>query len=223
MSRNILFAEGEFYHVYNRGTERRSIFETDYDYRRFQALLYICNSTKNVDLKSQGSTLRDLQHINRESPLVAICSYCLMPNHIHLVLHEITAGGISRFMQKVTTAYTMYFNALHERSGALFQGRFKAKHANDTEYLKYLVAYVHLNPIKLMQHDWKDIGITNLDEACDFLSDYRYSSYLDYSHIDRLEKSILNREPLLEIVEHEWDFVGHVEHWLTYPQQGSTL
>jgi len=110
-------------------------------------------------LSLQGSTLYDLKKINRGEQLVNIVTYCLMSNHFHLLIYEKTEGGISKFMQKVTTAYTMYFNKSKQRTGALFQGKFKAKHASiNDNYLKYLVAYIHLNPIKLIDAQWKENG-----------------------------------------------------------------
>jgi putative transposase len=108
MSNREKLAPGSFYHVYNRGTEKRKIFLVEKDYSRFLASLFLCNSKNPADLKLQGSTLYELLSNNRGETLVDICAYCLMPNHFHLLLHEKTEGGISKFMQKLQTAYTMY-------------------------------------------------------------------------------------------------------------------
>ena len=119
MSRPFAFAEGEFYHLYNRGTEKRKIFLSERDYERFISLMFLSNSSQAVDVKLQGSNLDEILQNDRGKPLVAIGAYCLMPNHFHLLACEITKGGISKFMQKMTTGYTMYFNQKQKRVGPL--------------------------------------------------------------------------------------------------------
>lgn len=222
MTRKILFASGEHYHVYNRGTDKRDIFLSDRDYGRFLALLFICNSSKPVDLKLQGRTLYEILENDRGETIVDLLSYCLMPNHFHLIIHEKNEGGISHFMQKLMTGYTMYFNKLNERSGALFQGKFKATHIDNDRYLSYLISYVHLNPIKLIDPDWKTKGLRDQSEAEKFLNAYRYSSFKDYCKENRLECALIDKidNPLYH---DNWEFRKHVTEWLEYPLQGSTL
>ncbi len=198
MSRSIQFAPNEFYHVYNRGTEKRDIFLSDTDYQRFLCLLYVANGDKPVDLKLQGRTLYEVEQkeFDKGEAMVAICGYALMPNHYHILLQERIEGGISNFMRKVGTAYTMYFNAKNERSGALFQGKFKAKHIDDDVYLKYLLAYIHLNPLSLLDSNWKE-GKIDAHAAKEFLTGYQYSSFLDYQlETTRPESKILSRESM---------------------------
>lgn len=232
MSRNINFAPGEYYHIYNRGTDKRKIFLKKYDYDRFLALLYLANSNEHIDLKRQGSTLSEASSINKGKKLVEICAYCLMPNHFHLIVKEVDDNGISRFMQKLTTAYTMYFNKANNRSGSLFQGRFKAQHANEDNYLSYLISYIHLNPITLTDKSWKEKGIQDSKWAETFLDNYKYSSYLDYSRDqDRLESKILSKSSLPQYNELPRDYVSSVREWLNWKTlqnndksgQGSTL
>src|SRR3989338_7186916 len=100
MTRPITFAEGEFYHLYNRGTEKRKIFTSKEDYERFLALLFLCNGKIAVDLKLQGRTLYEIKNVEKGEPIVDICAYCLMPNHFHLLLREKGENGISHFLQK---------------------------------------------------------------------------------------------------------------------------
>lgn len=233
MSRNIIFAPGEYYHLYNRGTEKRSVFKSKADYERFIALLYICNGTaavriENLRRNERGSTLlKKALEVDRGTSLVDICAYVLMPNHFHLLLKEKETGGVSRFMQKLTTAYTMYFNKRHARSGALFQGRFKSQYVDGDGYLKYLLSYLHLNPVKLIESKWKETGIQDKKRAKLFLQSYRASSYLDYAGDDRAEKSILNKDSLPNYFETRADFEKHINDWLAYKdqqlEQGSTL
>ncbi len=216
MARTVSIAPGEYYHLYNRGTDRRRIFMSDTDRRRFMALLYLCNSTEPVDLKLQGSTLYETSEKIQGDTLIEIIAYCLMPNHFHLIVRERTDGGISKFMQKLTTGYTMYFNIRNERNGSLFQGRFKANHVNTNRYLAYLISYVHLNPIKMFEPKWKETGISDRMGAEKYLRDYRYSSYLDYLGYDRLENKIISKEAMPEYFKTGNEFKSFVTEWLTY-------
>ena len=219
MARTFTFAPGEFYHIYNRGTEKRNIFMSRSDRDRFLSLLYLANQKDPADLKLQGSTLSEIAEERTGSPLVEIVAYCLMPNHFHLLIREIEEGGISKFMQKITTGYTMYFNRKYERSGSLFQGRFKATHVADDRYLRYLISYIHLNPIKLIEPKWKETGIADKVRAERYLEDYTQSSYLDYLGRERPEGMILTREALPEYFSSGTDFKAFVTEWLTYASE----
>ncbi|MEK7114010.1 MAG: transposase [Patescibacteria group bacterium] len=216
MTRTFSFASGEFYHIYNRGTEKRNIFMSRADRDRFLALLYFANQSDPVDLKLQGSTLLKIVEERTGDPLVEIAAYCLMPNHFHLLIRELEDGGISKFMQKLTTGYTMYFNKRHDRNGSLFQGRFKATHVEDDRYMRYLISYIHLNPVKLIDPKWKETGIANRMHAEKYLETYTYSSYLDYLGKKRLEEMILSRKALPEYFSSGSDFKNFVTEWLTY-------
>ena len=222
MSRNITFAPGEFYHIYNRGTEKIKTFRTEINYRRFIALLYLANSSLPVPTifrDTRGRTSWDLFNFRREETLVDICAYCLMPNHFHLIVKEKEDGGLSKFMQKLITAYTMYFNTLHNRNGALFQGKFKATHVDNDKYLSYLIAYLHLNPVKLIDSKWKKNGIRNKRKTEQFLNHYSYSSFIDYCGLDRIEKVILVLDVLPKYTETPKDFKDSITQWLDYPHE----
>ena len=217
MSRKITFSLGENYHIYNRGNDKRIIFQNKTDYDRFIALLYLCNSVKNIKLSDYPNTkLEKLLDIKRGETLVGIGAYCLMPNHFHLLVHEKIESGISKFMQKLLTAYTMYFNKKNERTGSLFSGLFKAIHANEDEYLKYLFSYIHLNPIKLIEPSWKDIGIADKKRANSFLKSYNYSSFLDFTEKQRKENIILDKKHFPEYFEDFKEFKNFIENWLTF-------
>jgi len=216
MGRNIIFAPDEFYHLYNRGTEKRRIFLQKSDYERFLTLLFQSNSTSPVHLARQGRTLAELGETDRRETLVDICAYCLMPNHFHILVKERSDNGISSFMQKISTGYTMYFNKKYERTGALFQGRFKATHANTDRYLKYLFTYIHLNPVKIIEPNWKESGISNQKRAQEYLEKYKYSSYLDYLGNNRLEKNILSMEASPKYFESSGSIKKDIKEWLNY-------
>ena len=103
-----------------------------------------------------------------------------MPNHYHLIIRQLVDNGVILFMKKLGTGYTMFFNKKYQRVGALFQGCFKAILVESEDYLKYLSCYVHLNPVELIQENWKEEGIKDWKAASYFIESYRWSSYLDY-------------------------------------------
>lgn len=166
--------EGEYYHIYNRGVEKIKIFLEKEDYLHFLKLLYLCNSERSILLRDIGKSFE------RGKTIVNIGAYCLMPNHFHILIHEKTKNGISTFMKKLSTAYAMYFNNKYERSGVLFQGRFKTEHINNDRYFKYLYAYIHLNPIKLKKLKWRELKKLGLRHELEFAKDYHYSSLHEY-------------------------------------------
>lgn len=217
MSRNFNFAPREFYHVYNRGVEKRKIFLKNSDYDRMMFLLYICNNKEPVHLQNyRGLTSMEKFSLPRKDTLVDIGAVCLMPNHFHILLKEKIDGGTSLFMQKITTAYTMYFNTVNDRSGALFQGTFKSKHVKKDRHLNYLYAYIHLNPIKVIQSDWKEKGIKNFNKAKHFLNSYKFSSYEEYCGRTRPESSILNRKVFPGYFQDQSSFNDFINEWLKF-------
>ncbi len=217
--RNIDFALDEFYHVYNRGTEKRKIFLDDADYFRFTILLYLANGDRPLNMRDTRAVNKDyygLSKIKQGEPLVDIGAYILMPNHFHLLLKERTEGGTSKFLHRVLTAYSIYFNHKYERNGTLWQGTFKAQHVDTDEYLKYLFSYIHLNLIKLIQSDWKEKGITDILKAKKYLNNYRYSSYLDYLSDDRYQSVILNKKAFPEYFSNGTNFKEELFDWLQF-------
>lgn len=145
--RKIQFNEDHYYHVFNRGVDKRNIFESQEDLYYFFKRLIDLNkdgtnpSINNNRYKGQGRVAKD----EDAGALVSIVSYCLLPNHFHLVLKQESESGISKFMQKLGTSYTMYFNQKYKRSGSLFQGKFKANMIDGEFGLPVLSVYVNLN------------------------------------------------------------------------------
>jgi putative transposase len=211
--RKVSFAEGEFYHIYNRGNSRQTIFVTVTDYKRFVALLYLANSTNPFEFREISD--RELFGFNRGEQLVAIGAYCLMPNHFHILATPLVEDGIVKFMRKLSTGYSMYFNKKHHRTGALFEGKFKSEHVDSDNYLKYLFSYVHLNPVKLIQSKWQQEGITNLQEVFTYLDQYQYSSYID-NQITRPETNIINRSKFPEYFTTKKEYDNEMNEWLKY-------
>lgn len=214
MERKTAIEVGEYYHIYNRGVEKRNIFLDKNDWERFLRLLHIANGQKPFVFRLvQGLPLDKIDVGERK---VAIVAYVLMPNHFHLLIKEVVEGGTSEFMEKLLTGYAMYFNKKYERVGSLFQGIFKAKHVDRDEYLKYLFAYIHLNPIKLIDSRWQELGIHDKRNAEQYLNKYRFSSYLDYIGIERVERLILNREEASDYFPKTHEFKDFLRDWLKY-------
>lgn len=221
MNRKHIFSINEFYHVYNRGVDKRIIFQDTSDYHRFILLLYFCNSNKPVDSReilTEGRTFGDLFYIDIGEPLVAVGAWCLMPNHFHVLIKELTQNGITKFIQKVTTGYSMYFNKKYKRNGTLFQGKFKSEHATDDNYLKYLFSYIHLNPIKLLKGEskWKEEGIQNLDSALKFLETYQYSSLSSYMKDNSIYQNILQKDEFPLYFSNQMSHFAEIAEWLNY-------
>lgn len=188
--RKIKFAQDQYYHVYNRGVEKRDIFIDRKDYERFLYLLFACNDTApllNSQFHYRG--LASIDTYKRQRDVITdICCFCLMPNHFHILLRERVENGISTFMQKFGTAYTMYFNAKRERSGVLFQGTFKAVYIDQESYFRHLIRYIHLNPAELREPAWKEKGIKDWKTTYEFVKNYPWSSYGDYLGKNRFSK-----------------------------------
>lgn len=221
MNRKIPLAVDEFYHLYSRGVNKGRIFWDERDRRRFLTLLYLCNGTEIVHLKNLKFgkiSYRDVFSVDRGKPLVAIGAYCLMPNHFHLFIREVSEGGTSLFMQKLLTGFAMYINKKYERSGPLFEGRFKSEHIDTDNYFHYLYSYIHLNPIKILEPEWKERGLLSIEGAIEYLYQYRYSSYRDYLGEDRPEAKILSREQFPDFFQESGSFEKFHKYWLSYKQ-----
>lgn len=145
-----------------------------------------------------------------------------MPNHFHLILKQNVDDGITTYMRKLLTAYSMYFNTKYEHSGVLFQGRFKSRLIDTDAYHRYVFAYVHLNPIDLIYSDWKNNGIPHLGKAWKFLLNYKYCSYADYAGNSRVESKLLSRDEAPDFLSEQDDFEEMMQ-WNSIPIDGEYL
>ena len=173
------FGAGGYYHIFNRGVEKRSIFMDDRDRWRFITLLVgfqgeaVLNPMKRVVKLVQNQKFDD-EMFNEilKSRYVGLIAFCLMPNHFHLILEEIKEGGISKYMQRLANSYTKYFNTRYSRNGHLFGGRFHSKHIDTNNYLKHLSVYLHINPKELKK--WQNHE-----------TEYPWSSFQDFVYENR--------------------------------------
>lgn len=144
------FEIGEYYHIYNRGVDKRTIFLDEDDVRRFYNSVEEFNVLEPIGSLYENSFTKRLGSEASKSDtesdvLVSLVAHCANPNHFHLILRQESERGIEKFMQRIGTGYTKYFNNKYERSGSLFQGVFKSIHVDTNEYLLHLSAYVNLN------------------------------------------------------------------------------
>jgi len=196
--RKIKLAPGEYYHIYNRGNNKQKIFLNNKDYTRFLflilylqsphtfpqvgrlALSFVKHRVFDIDINIIEKILKDR--------FVELVCYVLMPNHFHLIVHEIDDHGISKYMQRVLNAYSKYFNIKYDLAGHVFQGPFRAVHIKNNEQLIYLSAYIHRNPRELK--GWK-----NKED------DYPWSSYNDYISMNQWNGLLKNSEVIEQFVD----------------------
>ncbi len=172
--KNVLkvYEAGGYYHLYNRGVNKRLLFKNQKDYSTFLSFLKVYLSPPNLrGDSSQGrfpiSPSKQLKNYANEIELIA---YCLMPNHFHLMIRQVSSEGINYFMRSLCTKYSRYFNTRYKRVGHLFQDAYKAVKITDEYQFTYLTKYIHRNPLDLPA----------CKESPRRLGSYKYSSYGNY-------------------------------------------
>lgn len=162
-----IYAENSYYHIYNRGVEKRDVFLDEQDYKVFLHFLkrYLTEAPKSPYQIQPGwkADLFDKLHL---------IAYCLMPNHLHLMVKQVTKEAITDFMRALINSYVRYFNQKYERVGPLFQGIYKGVLIDNEVYLLHLTRYLHLNPLEVQPADRLNLG--------EVLKNYPYSSYGEY-------------------------------------------
>jgi putative transposase len=169
--RKVKFIENEYYHLYNRGVDKRSIFQDKEDALRFLQSMQEFNSTEPqggiyLSAHSKNSNFR-----SSASKLVRFIAYCLNQNHYHFIIQPLVEDGVQKFMHRLSTGYTKFFNEKHKRSGSLFQGSYKAVHIETNEQLLHGSVYVNIN----------DRVHEGLNEK--WLSELPFSSFAEYQGI----------------------------------------
>ncbi|MDP3988564.1 MAG: transposase [Candidatus Levybacteria bacterium] len=148
------YIENGYYHIYNRGVEKRLIFLDQHDYNVFKSYLKEYLTPKNekelygklsdpeISSRERDKILKQLQ-LNNFADEITLISYSLMPNHFHFCIKQKSAGSIDKFMNSLATRYTMYFNKKYKRVGSLYQDVYKAVLIKTTEQLLHLTRYLH--------------------------------------------------------------------------------
>lgn len=186
----------DFFHLTGRGVEKRDVVLNDSNRLRFIHDLFAFNDLNPVE--NYGIPARRDERPKR-SLLVHIHAFCLMKNHYHLLVSEAIENGIALFMKKLNMGYTKYFNEKYERSGALWQGKYrKIPIVRDAHFL-YVPFYIHLNPLDYSMPEWREGGVRDVQKALKQLDDYRWSSHLDYLGVKNFP-SITRRDGLQELL-----------------------
>ena len=216
--RDLQFENNKYYHIYDRGVDKRKIFLSDYDYSRFCDSLFLFNDSNYqhsgvpID-KVVKLTAPDLYASERD-PLINMIAYTLIPNHFHFFVEQLQDQGISKFLHKVKKAYSWVFNKRNDRSGALFEGNFKATQIKSEAHFKHMIPYTHLNVLDLTDHDWKSGSVENWSAALRFMDEYKWSSHGIYCDKEQ-EYPIVDQEVVSRFYSSKEDYLEHVCAWST--------
>lgn len=169
------FVNGEYYHVFNRGVNKQPIFLSRWNYlRAIDTIKYYLVSdppfqySKFIILSKEGKEYF-IKKAKKRKKIVKIISYCLMPNHFHLLIKQSLDNGITKLVRKFQISYTKYFNTKHKREGPLLNGQFKAKRVESENQLIHASRYIHLNPFT-----------SYIVKSLEDLSEYQWSSLQEY-------------------------------------------
>lgn len=175
------FGDQEYHHIYNRGAHKSELFKNTRDYSKFLSSIYHFNdinfSPENYEYKEPIDLTPAKE---KRIEMVDIVAWCLMPNHYHLLLRQKTEKGITKFMRRLGTGYTMYTNIKYKHRGHIFEGPFKSKLVNHDSQLQHLTRYIHLNPLDLHDANWREQGVTDMKGGKNFILKYQWSSLNDY-------------------------------------------
>jgi putative transposase len=181
--------KGTYFLISNVGSEGRIIFSSKEDFDRFEAYLYLLNSVDSPRVANlfAGGREREIFTTARGEKLIAIGAYCFTPKEFHLLVTPVADGGISKFMQKLQTAYTMFFNHKYQRTGRLFHSAYRSRQAETEDELQFFFTSVHLNAIKLFNERWHELEKEELLSLAASAMNYRYSSIGEH----RTNKSVI--------------------------------
>ncbi|MBU1085806.1 MAG: transposase [Candidatus Beckwithbacteria bacterium] len=170
------YFEDSFYHIYNRGVEKRIIFQDKLDYKTFLSYLKLYLSPPlqlPAEISAEFRRIAERASLNNLFGEVKLISYCLMPNHFHFLVKQKPINGIEKFMRSIGTKYTMYFNKKYKRVGKLYQGTYKAVLVKSEAQLLHLSRYIHLNPVVNQKLEPRKLHQK-------LISSSSYSSYANY-------------------------------------------
>ncbi len=198
-SRNVIKQDAaeSYYHVYARGSNRQRIFRDEKDYLKFLQLFERYLSLKETK-SSAGVSFPNFY--NR----LELAAFCLMPNHIHLLVYQRQVGEMSAFMRSLLTSYSMYFNKKYKRSGPLFESRYKASLISSDDYLTHITRYIHLNPRDWRQYEYSSLPYYLQQITDDWMRPERITA--DFStpneYLQFLQDYVQHKE-MLDILKHE--------------------
>ena len=178
-----IYDSARYFLVHNSGSDRRVLFGSQDDFDRFEGYLYILNA---IDGPRASNVFASPHKENvfstaRGEKLVAIGAYSLMPKGFFILLRPLVHDGVGRFMQKLQTAYTMYFNKKYQRIGRLFHSAYRSEETESRNQLSSIIAFVHLSPASLFDENWQEANLSELQTLAKQAIAYRYSSVAEYA------------------------------------------
>ena len=176
------FGGHEYFLVRNLGSENRVLFSSQEDFDRFEAYLYLLNSTESPRVSNffiHGRE-RNIYETGRGEKLVGIGAYAITAKEFLILMTPLIDGGMGKFMQKLQTAYTMYFNKKYGHSGRVFHAAYHAEKAADDDELKFFFAKAHLHPAVLFDPEWAETGKDTIASLARRVVAYQYSSVKEY-------------------------------------------
>ena len=210
-------ATGEYYHIYNRGVDKRHIFTDKADVERFLLSMKVFNSIAPIfSIRDVLESMEKERGTTAKKKLVEFVAYCLNPNHYHFILRQLVNGGIAEFMKRLNGGYTWYFNKRHDRNGALLQGRYKSRLIFNNYKLLELSVYVNINnkvhkisgdSAKLVRSSWAEYieGVKGICQKGIVMKQFKNSA--DYNRYAKEVLLLLHErkadEKELKILMHE--------------------
>ncbi len=200
--RNIVknYGAEQYYHIYSRGVAKQLVFRDDQDYRYLLSLFKRYLSIKPTTHKSHSN----YPNFSKRLELIA---YCLMPNHLHMLILQHDEYAMAKLMHTLLVSYCIYFNKKYERVGPVFQSRYKASLINERSYLEHISRYIHLNPSdwqnypysslpyykQELQAEWLKLGyvmtmFNNVGDYIKFLEDYESRK----AYLEAIKKYLAN-------------------------------
>lgn len=241
------FINGEIYHIVLRRIGNELLFGGIDDYYRGVFCIYEFNTTQPITIRERrraraqfkkalkeadrGQTPVSLVKVSanlvfndKRDRLVEVLAFCLMPNHIHLLVRQLKEGGISKFMQKLGSGYSSYFKNKYKikLKGHFFQDRFTHVHIKTEDQLRVVFTYIHTNSVSLIEPEWKQKGVKNPKKVIKFLENYKWSSYRDYLGQKNFP-SVTEREFMLKIMGGKEGCRRWVENWVRYKAETRKL
>lgn len=210
------FEGKKYYHLRNFGVDNRILFSSKEDFDRFEAYLYLLNAVESQRAANffVGDRTREIFGSARGEQLVAIGAYSFVPHHFHILVSPLAEGGVSKFMQKLQTAYTMYFNRKYGHVGRLFHSAYQSREMETEEDLKRTFAYVHLNPASMFEPEWESESDANAFALqVHRAMEYRYSSVHEYAQSKFV---VANPSVFPQYIRRTKDASAHYMLWLKY-------
>jgi putative transposase len=214
--RDVQFENGEYYHVYTRGVDKRVIFKNEADFERMAQNLYLFNDAGyswDVGLYEKIARITGAELFEQERDrFVSVCSWTLLPNHYHFLIRQEQDQGISKFVHKLNKTHSRLFNENNDRVGTLFEGPYHCKHINNETYFWHIVLYIHLNILDMTGQNWRDGIVNDWEKALIFMDNWKWSSHRMYRGIDE-PFPIIDQDFLVKMFPTPETYTAGIRSW----------